>query len=88
MHRQSASQTNEAVVFNACVPSFGEGAKDRPQGDGVGEGESGYASTEGAEGGSLCAGECAPDSCSFEYGLPLQGVFRKGAPRFAEGALE
>ncbi len=45
-----------------------EGGKDRAQGDGVGEGESGNAATAGVEGGGLCAGECAPESCGFRYG--------------------
>jgi hypothetical protein len=71
----AGKQPNAAVVFNAGVPSFGGGAKDRPQGDGAGEGKSGYAPPEGAEGGSLRAGECAPDSGGFEFGLsPARGL--------------
>ena len=83
----AGKQPNAAVGFNAGVPSFGEGAKDRPQGDGAGEGKSGYAPPEGAEGGSVRV-SVRRIHLALSTAFPLQGVFRQAARQLGEGALE
>jgi hypothetical protein len=82
-------QPSEVVVFNAGVPAFGAGAKERSPEEGVGEGESGDAPTECAveEGACVRAGALESKShacCSlcgfFFFWLDEAERYQGGAP--------